>query len=73
MKRLIYILTALLALTLTACGGPDIDETMVEMDSFMEKQEKPGLYRKSIVEFALDESKHQCYLNPAKLTYRIMD
>ncbi len=73
MKRLIYIFAALLALTLTACGGPKIDETMVEMDSFMEQQSTPGLYRKSIVEFAFDESKHQSYLSPDKLTYRIMD
>ena len=73
MKRLIYIFAAFVALTLTACGGPEIDEQMVAMDSFMTEQEAPGLYRDSKVEFAFNEDKHQCYLNPSKLTYRIMD
>lgn len=72
MKRLIYIFTALLALTFTACG-PDVDETMVAMDNFMNTQDTPGIYRQSATEFALDENKHQCYLNPAKRLYRIMD
>lgn len=72
MKRLIYIFTALLALSITACG-PEIDEQMVAMDSFMSSQDTPGLYRQSEVEFALDESKYQCYLSPSKLTYRMMD
>lgn len=72
MKRLIYIFATLVALVITACG-PEIDETMVAMDDFMNQQNVPGLYRQSKVEFAFDASKHQCYLSPSQLTYRIMD
>lgn len=72
MKRIIYIFATLVAVALTACG-PKIDEEMVAMDNFMDNQELPGIYRKSKVEFAFDETKHQCYLSPAHLTFRIMD
>ena len=72
MKRIIYIFAALVAVALTACG-PKVDEEMVAMDNFMDNQELPGLYRKSNVEFAFDENKHQGYLNPTKLIFRIMD
>lgn len=73
MKRIIYIFIALAATAMTACNNPKIDEDLVAMESFMDNQEVPGLYRKSKVEFAFDESKHQCCLNPSQLTYRIMD
>ncbi len=73
MKRIIYILATLAAaVTLSSCG-PDVDERMVAMDSFMDAQEVPGLYRDSKVEFAFDEAKHQAYISTSKLTYRIMD
>lgn len=73
MKRIAYIFATLLALTLIACGGPKVDEVMVEMDNFMSTQDKPGLYRKSKVEYTLNKATDQCYLNPSKLTFRIMD
>lgn len=72
MKRIIYIIATLVAVALTACG-PKGDETMDAMNEFMENQELPGIYRKSTTEFVLDESKHQCYLSPNHLTFRIMD
>ncbi len=74
MKRLIYIFATLIALTVASCNPtPEVDEKMEAMDSFMETQELPGLYRESQVEYAYNESKNQCYLNMSKLTYRIMD
>jgi hypothetical protein len=73
MKRIIYILATLAAtVTLWSCG-PDVDERMVAMDSFMDAQEAAGLYRDSKVEFAFDETKHQAFISTSKLTYRIMN
>lgn len=72
MKRIIYILTALAAVVMSACG-PKVDEQMVAMDSFMDAQDVPGLYRDSKVEYAFDEAKNQAFFSKAQRTYRIMN
>lgn len=73
MKRIIYILATLAAaVTITACG-PKEDERMTAMDSFMDSQGVPGLYRDSKVEYAFDEAKNQAYLSQSDLIYCIMN
>lgn len=72
MKRIIKIAALVCAVVLSSCG-PQEDEKMVAMDSFMEQQNVPGLYRDSKVEYAYNEQTDQCYINTSKRTFRIMN
>lgn len=72
MKRIIYIIAALTAALMTACG-PKEDPIMNAMDTFMDNQTTPGIYRESKVEYAFDIDKDQGYFNKSERIYRIMN
>ena len=72
MKRIIYIIAALTAALMTACG-PKEDPIMNAMDTFMDNQTPPGIYRESKVEYAFDIDKDQGYFNKSERIYRIMN
>ena len=72
MKRIIYIIAALAATVMTACG-PKEDPIMTAMDTFMDNQTTPGLYRESKIEYAFDAEKDQGYFNKSERIYRIMN
>lgn len=72
MKRIIYIIAALTAALMTACG-PKVDPIMNAMDTFMDNQTTPGIYRESKVEYAFDIDKDQGYFNKSERIYRIMN
>lgn len=72
MKRILYFLAAALTLTMVACG-PKEDPTMKAMDTFMDAQSLPGLYTKSVVDYAFNEDSDQCYFSKSSRTFRIMD
>lgn len=70
MKRILYIFAfAALALT-TSCFG---DKQMDAMNTFMDAQNVPGIYRDSATEFAYDEDAHQCYINANSKVFCIMN
>lgn len=72
MKRIIYIIAALTAALMTACG-PKEDPIMNAMDTFMDNQTTPGIYRESKVEYAFDIDKDQGYFSKSERIYRIMN